>query len=91
MNETRDGSLIDQDPSKWERVLFTILYCFFLYLAVQMILLLTLVRLVLFLTSWDSPNQLESAFNWLVDFFKDCVEYLSFSSDEKPFPFNTAD
>jgi hypothetical protein len=49
------------------------------------------VRLVLFLASWDSPNQLETAFGWLVDFFKDCVEYLSFSSEEKPFPFNTVE
>ena len=78
MNEVHDGSLIGQNTSKWERVLFTILYGFFLYLALQLILLLAAVRLVLFLASWDSPNQLETAFGWLVDFFKDCVEYLSF-------------
>ena len=91
MNEVHDGSLIGQNTSKWERVLFTILYGFFLYLALQLILLLAGVRLVLFLASWDSPNQLETAFSWLVDFFKDCVEYLSFSSEEKPFPFNTVE
>ncbi len=89
MSEIHDGSLVGQNPNKWERVLFTILYGFFLYLAVQLILLLAGVRLVLFLVSWDSPNQLETAFEWLVEFFKDCVEYLSFANDEKPFPFNS--
>ena len=34
----------------------------------------------------DSPNQLGSAFSWLTDFFKNCVGYLSFSTNEKPFP-----
>ena len=35
-----------------------------------------------------TPETLET---WLTDFFKDCVGYLSFSTNEKPFPFNTAD
>ena len=45
----------------------------------------------LVLASWDTPNQLDSAFSWLVDYFKDCVGYLSFSTNEKPFPFNKAE
>ena len=63
----------------------------FLYLCAQLILILAAIRLVLFLASWDTPNQLGSAFSWLVDYFKDCVGYLSFSTNEKPFPFNKAE
>ena len=91
MNEIHEGSVAKDDPGKWERALFTLLYAFFLYLCVQLILVLVALRLVLFLASWDSSNQLGSAFSWLTDFFKDCVGYLSFSTNEKPFPFNTAD
>ena len=91
MNEIYEGSVTDDNPGKWERALFTLLYAFFLYLCVQLILILATIRLVLFLASWDTPNQLDSAFSWLVDYFKDCVGYLSFSTNEKPFPFNKAE
>ena len=91
MNETHDSLELGQGSSKWERAIFTILYGFFLYICVQLILLLAALRLVLFLVSWDANNQLDSAFVWLVDFFKDCVEYLSFNTDEKPFPFHSTE
>ena len=88
MNDTDEGLVVENHSGKWERALFTLLYAFFLYLCVQLILLLSAVRLVLFLMSWDTPNQLDLAFAWLIDFFKDCVGYMSFSTNEKPFPFN---
>ena len=91
MNEIYEGSAVEEGPGKLERTLFTLLYAFFLSICVQLILVLVALRLVLFLASWDSSNQLGSAFSWLTDFFKDCVGYLSFSTNEKPFPFNTAD
>ena len=91
MNDTDEDIVVEDHPGKWERALFTLLYAFFLYLCAQLILLLSAVRLVLFLASWDTPNQLDSAFSWLIDFFRDCVDYLSFSTNEKPFPFNKVD
>ena len=91
VNDTDEGMVVEDQSSKWERALFTLLYAFFLYLCVQLILLLSAVRLVLFLISSDTPNQLDSAFSWLIDFFKDCVAYISFATNEKPFPFNKVD
>ena len=55
---------------------------------VSILIILVAIQFIFYLFTSKTNNQLQSANNWLQGFFNDSLNFLSFNSDSKPWPFN---
>ena len=73
--------------SKWIRFLFMILYGFVINFVVTICIGLAVVQFLFYLFT-SKPNASIANFNsYLLEFFHDCLAFLLFQTEDKPFPF----
>ena len=77
--------------SKWIRFLFMILYGFVINFAVTICIGLAVVQFLFYLFT-SKPNASIANFNsHLLEFFHDCLAFLLFQTEDKPFPFKDSE
>ena len=58
------------------------------FVVVPILLVLVVIQFLFYLFTSQVNSQLQHANNWLHEFFNDSLNFLSFNSDTKPWPFN---
>ena len=86
MSEINKDELLDL--KKWQRLFFMIIYGAAINFVVSILIFLVAIQFIFYLFTSKTNNQLQSANNWLHGFFNDSLNFLSFNSDSKPWPFN---
>tara|TARA_B100000609_G_scaffold186918_1_gene171957 strand:+ start:374 stop:733 length:360 start_codon:yes stop_codon:yes gene_type:complete len=90
MNEIKKEELLK--PSKWIRLLFMVVYSLIIeIIALPLILILIVLQFLFHLISGSPNNQIKNITNWLIDFLKESFEYLTYKTEQKPFPFDQDD
>ena len=88
MTEINKDELLD--IKKWQRFFFMLLYGAAMYcFVVGILLLLASIQFLFYLFTSKTNTQLQSANNWLQGFFNDALNFLSFNTNDKPWPFNS--
>ena len=86
MNEINKDELLEL--KKWKRFFFMVIYSFAINAVVNILIILAILQSLFYLFSSKTNSQLKSANNWLQGFFNDSLNFLSFNTDSKPWPFN---
>tara|TARA_B100000214_G_scaffold309191_1_gene240753 strand:- start:666 stop:1025 length:360 start_codon:yes stop_codon:yes gene_type:complete len=86
MNEINKDELLDL--TKWQRFFFMVIYSFAINGVVGILIIIAAVQFFFYLFTSKINNQLQTANNWLHGFFSDSLNFLSFNTDSKPWPFN---
>tara|TARA_B100001173_G_scaffold306908_1_gene314547 strand:- start:228 stop:587 length:360 start_codon:yes stop_codon:yes gene_type:complete len=86
MNEINKDELLDL--TKWQRFFFMVIYSFAINGVVGILIIIAAVQFFFYLFTSKINNQLKTANNWLHGFFSDSLNFLSFNTDSKPWPFN---
>jgi hypothetical protein len=86
MNDINKDELLD--INKWKRFFFMVIYSFAIHGVVGIFIIIAAVQFFFYLFTSKINNQLQSANNWLHGFFSDSLNFLSFNTDAKPWPFN---
>ena len=86
MSEINKDELLD--IKKWQRLFFMVIYGAAINFVVSILIFLVAIQFIFYLFTSKTNNQLQSANNWLHGFFNDSLNFLSFNSDSKPWPFN---
>tara|TARA_Y200000002_G_scaffold382434_1_gene399465 strand:- start:1153 stop:1512 length:360 start_codon:yes stop_codon:yes gene_type:complete len=90
MNEIKKEELFK--PSKWIRLVFMVVYSLIIeIIALPLILILIFLQFLFHLIAGSPNNQIQNITNWLVDFLKESFEYLTYKTEQKPFPFDQDD
>ena len=90
MNEIKKEELLK--PSKWIRLLFMVVYSLIIeIIALPLILILIFLQFLFHLIAGSPNNQIINITNWLIDFLKESFEYLTYKTEQKPFPFDQDD
>jgi len=90
MNEIKKEELLK--PSKWIRLVFMVVYSLIIeIIALPLILVLIFLQFLFHLIAGSPNNQIKNITNWLIDFLKDSFEYLTYKTEQKPFPFDQDD
>ena len=89
MNEINKDELLD--IKKWQRFFFMTVYGAAIYFIVCLLLVLAFVQFLFYLFTSNTNTQLQSANNWLHGFFNDALNFLSFNTNAKPWPFAGAE
>jgi hypothetical protein len=86
MNEFNKDELLDLE--KWQRFFFMVVYGSAMYFVVGALALLVCIQFLFYLFTSKVNAQLQAANNWLQEFFNDSLNFLSFNTNSKPWPFN---
>ena len=89
MNEINKDELLDL--TKWQRLFFMVIYGAAINFVVSILIVLVAIQFIFYLFTSKTNNQLQSANNWLHGFFNDSLNFLSFNTDAKPWPFKSND
>jgi len=89
MNEINKDELLDL--KKWQRLFFMVIYGAAINFVVSILIVLVAIQFIFYLFTSKTNTQLQSANNWLHGFFNDSLNFLSFNTDFKPWPFNSND
>ena len=89
MNEINKDELLDL--KKWQRLFFMVIYGAAINFVVSILIVLVAIQFIFYLFTSKTNTQLQSANNWLHGFFNDSLNFLSFNTDAKPWPFNSKD
>ena len=89
MNEINKDELLDL--KKWQRLFFMVIYVAAINFVVSILIVLVAIQFIFYLFTSKTNTQLQSANNWLHGFFNDSLNFLSFNTDAKPWPFNSND
>ena len=60
-------------------------------IALPLILILIFLQFLFHLVAGSPNNQIKNITNWLIDFLKETFEYLTYKTEQKPFPFDQDD
>jgi len=85
MNEINKDELLDF--KKWQRFFFMAVYGLAIYFIVYALLFFAFAQFLFYLFTSSTNTQLQSANNWLHGFFNDSLNFLSFNTNAKPWPF----
>ena len=86
MSEINKDELLDL--KKWQRLFFMVIYGMAINFVVSILIFLVAIQFIFYLFTSKTNNQLQSANNWLQGFFNDSLNFLSFNTDSKPWPFS---
>lgn len=86
MSEINKDELLD--IKKWQRLFFMVIYGAAINFVVSVLIILVAIQFIFYLFTSKTNNQLQSANNWLQGFFNDALNFLSFNTDSKPWPFS---
>ena len=90
MNEIKKEELLK--PGKWIRLLFMVVYSLIIeIIALPLILILIFLQFLFHLIAGSPNNQIKNITNWLIEFLKESFEYLTYKTEQKPFPFDQDD
>ena len=90
MNEIKKEELLK--PGKWIRLLFMVVYSLIIeIIALPLILILLFLQFLFHLIAGSPNNQIKNITNWLIEFLKESFEYLTYKTEQKPFPFDQDD
>jgi len=89
MNEINKDELLDL--KKWQRLFFIVIYGAAINFVASIFIVLVAIQFIFYLFTSKTNTQLQSANNWLHGFFNDSLNFLSFNTDAKPWPFNSND
>ena len=89
MSEINKDELLDL--KKWQRLFFMVIYGAAINFVVSILIILVAIQFIFYLFTSKTNNQLQSANNWLQGFFNDALNFLSFNTDSKPWPFSDKD
>ena len=89
MNEINKDELLDL--KKWQRFFFMVLYSFAINGVASILIALAAIQFIFYLFSSQTNAKLQSANNWLLNFFNDSVNFVSFNTNSKPWPFSDQD
>ena len=89
MNEINKDELLDL--KKWQRLFFMVIYGAAINFVVSILIVLVAIQFIFYLYTSKTNTQLQSENNWLHGFFNDSLNFLSFNTDAKPWPFNSND
>jgi len=86
MNEINKDELLD--IKKWQRFFFMVVYGAALNFVVGILIFLVCIQFLFYLFTSNTNTQLQSANDWLHGFFNDSLNFLSFNTNAKPWPFS---
>jgi hypothetical protein len=86
MNEINKDELLD--IKKWQRFFFMAVYGLAIYFIVYPLLFFAFAQFLFYLFTSSTNTQLQSANDWLHGFFNDALNFLSFNTNAKPWPFS---
>ena len=89
MNEINKDELLD--IKKWQRFFFMVIYGAALNFVVGILIFLVCIQFLFYLFTSNTNSQLQSANNWLQGFVNDSLNFLSFNTNTKPWPFASLD
>jgi len=76
--------------SKWLRLFFMVIYvAIVLYIVWPLILLIAIIQFLFHLFAGRHSSQLEKVSDWLINFLGECLIYLTYKTEQRPFPFNS--
>jgi len=85
MTEIKKDELLE--PKKWQRFFFMVIYGAAIHFIVGVLLLLIGIQFLFYLFTSNTNDQLKIVQDWLQDFFNDALDFLSFNTNSKPWPF----
>jgi predicted PurR-regulated permease PerM len=85
MTEIKKDELLDL--KKWQRFFFMLIYGAAIHFLVGILLFLIAIQFLFYLFTSNTNEQLRSVHNWIQDFFNDALDFLSFNTNSKPWPF----
>ena len=85
MNDINKDELLD--VKKWQRLFFMVIYAAAANFIIGIVLFLIFLQFIFYLFTSNINDQLKSANNWLKDFLIDSLNFLTFNTNDKPFPF----
>jgi len=86
MTEINKDELLDL--KKWQRFFFMLIYGFAINGVATILIVLAAIQFIFYLFSSQTNAKLQSANNWLLNFFNDSVNFVSFNTNSKPWPFS---
>ena len=89
MTEINKDELLDL--KKWQRFFFMLIYGFAINGVASILIVLAAIQFIFYLFSSQTNAKLQSANNWLLNFFNDSVNFVSFNTNSKPWPFSDAE
>ena len=86
MTEINKDELLDM--KKWQRFFFMFIYSFAINGVASLLIALAIIQFIFYLFTSQTNAKLKSANNWLLSFFNESVNFVSFKTDAKPWPFS---
>lgn len=83
---SKEDDIKDSKKDCWLRGLYSLILVLFLFVAQGVVLLISLIQFILSLTN-STSSHLKELGSQLGDYINDITNYITYSSDTKPFPF----
>ena len=76
--------------SKWLRLFFMVIYVAIVnFIVWPLILLIAVIQFLFHLFAGRHSSHLEKVSDWLINFLGECLIYLTYKTEQRPFPFNS--
>jgi hypothetical protein len=76
------------DMKKWQRFFFMFIYSFAINGVASLLIAIAIIQFIFYLFTSQTNAKLRSANDWLLSFFIDSVNFVSFNTNSKPWPFS---
>ena len=77
--------------SKWVRFLFMVVYAFVINFVLTICIGLAFIQFLFFLFTSKVNSSIADFNTHIVEFFHDCIAFLLFATEDKPFPFKSTE
>lgn len=77
--------------SKWVRFLFMVVYAFVINFVLTICIGLAFIQFLFFLFTSKVNGSIADFNTQIVEFFHDCIAFLLFATEDKPFPFKSTE
>ena len=76
--------------SKWLRLFFMVIYVAIVNaIVLPLIIFIVVIQFLFHLFAGAHSSQLEKVSDWLINFLGECLIYLTYKTEQRPFPFNS--
>lgn len=76
--------------SKWLRLFFMVIYVAIVNaIVLPLIIFIVVIQFLFHLFAGGHSAQLEKVSDWLINFLGECLIYLTYKTEQRPFPFNS--
>ena len=76
--------------SKWLRLFFMVIYVAIVNaIVLPLIIFIVVIQFLFHLFAVRHSSQLEKVSDWLINFLGECLIYLTYKTEQRPFPFNS--